>query len=381
MLEDVGVACVAQAPLEIIKGILCEKLNILENDDHDLIYGSGNCVVIDDKINKSLSDIARKQRILWVYLPVLYINSQTKILHPLHEPYMKLDEYKVGVSGKTIREVSQRLKKDIVEECKESNDNRVLVQLNDEFVINTYIMTSAEAFEQLKAKDGHDIEYLQVPYNPRNIFEYLPIEKLDKIIHESVATDRTVVLSDHNGVHRSAVAIIVTMLISYHRELLQFVDENGEPDFDVQLGSPFTKSFARLPYSRNRETLATLIVPYIDTKWEKINIQIGIVNLCHHRDVLECAQCEKIKQTKKTNGWSIANRKKYLSLMLHVDVFCFAPGFSFLFVFVLFLMVPGVCFVLFWRVEWNVSYVGRGALYSQQLAVILSVKVLIAASC
>ena len=73
LLEDVGVACVAQAPLEIIKGILCEKLNILENDDHDLIYGSGNCVVIDDKINKSLSDIARKQRILWVYLPVLYI--------------------------------------------------------------------------------------------------------------------------------------------------------------------------------------------------------------------------------------------------------------------------------------------------------------------
>ena len=40
-------------------------------------------------------------------------------------------------------------------------------------------MTSAEAFEQLKSQDGHDIEYLQSPYNQRNIF---------KIIHESVAT-------------------------------------------------------------------------------------------------------------------------------------------------------------------------------------------------
>ena len=146
------------------------------------------------------------------------------------------------------------MKKDIVEEFKESNDNRVLVQLNDEFVtinnINKDIMTSAEAFEQLKSQDGHDIEYLQVPYDT----EYLPIEKLGKIIHESVATDKTIVLSDHNGLHRSTVAIIITMLIQYHRGLLQFVDENGEPDFDVQLGSSFTKSFARLQYSRKRET-------------------------------------------------------------------------------------------------------------------------------
>ena len=94
LLENVG-ACVAQAPLEMIKGILSEQLNISENDQ-DLIYGGDNCVVID-KMNKSLSDIATKQGIFWVYLPVL------------NEQYMKLDECTVGVSGKTIREVSQRL--------------------------------------------------------------------------------------------------------------------------------------------------------------------------------------------------------------------------------------------------------------------------------
>ena len=41
LLEDVGVACVAQASLEIIEGILNEKL-ILENGDLDLIYGGGS---------------------------------------------------------------------------------------------------------------------------------------------------------------------------------------------------------------------------------------------------------------------------------------------------------------------------------------------------
>ena len=50
--------------------------------------------------------------------------------------------------------------------------------------------------------------------------------------------------------------------------------------------------------------------------------------------------------------------------------------FSFYFVF-----CGTKCYMLFWIVDWNVSYVRQDALYIQQLALILSAQVLIAASC
>ena len=85
------------------------------------------------------------------------------------------------------------------------------------------------------------------------------------------------------------------------------------------------------------------------------------------------------KSGKKKEKW-IGNSewKKIFIVNVHVDVFCFY--FSFCFCFFLFLMVRGVSDVTL-NGDWNVSHVRRGALYSQQLAVILSVKMLIAASC
>ena len=61
-------------------------------------------------------------------------------------------------------------------------------------------------------------------------------------------------------------------------------------------------------------------------------------------------------------------------------VICFAVWFSVFFLF-LFLTAPDASYLLFWRVDSNVSYVRLDALYSQQLAVVLSAIVSIAASC
>ena len=82
--------------------------------------------------------------------------------------------------------------------------------------------------------------------------------------------------------------------------------------------------------------------------------------------------------------WSIYNVVAFWwCLWFIVFWLCFFCFFflRFFVVFILFCFYGIECCLLFWRVQLDVSHVRRGALYTQQLAVILSVKVSIAASC
>ena len=215
-IAEIGVATCSQPHQKAIELILKSKLKISKNN------------------NNNNSD----EEVIWIELredPVMYIHNIPHVLRYANNPFKKPDEFTAGLTDANIDDLLNRLKSEIKDECN-ANDGQVLLheEMNHKitenwFKINKFnneVLTANDVFKQLK-DDGYKIGYKKLPFNPKDLYNSNKLSILGEFIGKLISTDKIILFQCRTGEHRSTVGMILTVLISYHKEELKFVDDNG----------------------------------------------------------------------------------------------------------------------------------------------------------
>eukprot|EP01084_Bolivina_argentea_P074160 134554_1 len=225
-LSDVGIATCSQPPSNVIESILRNKLHL----------------------NPTTSECDQLKRVIWIDLreePILYIRRRPYVVRNYDRPYQRLPEFDNLLTAQQIDDIAQRLKVDIASEAAE-NDNKMLVHFESEShelkesilpidgTNPNCIQTTQQIFDALASK-GYPIGYQKLPFNPKNSMQFEQLERLGRVIQSHIETDSTIIFSCRQGIHRSSVAAVLSILVAYHDGCLAYVDNDEDIENDADI--------------------------------------------------------------------------------------------------------------------------------------------------
>ncbi|KAI3645959.1 hypothetical protein MP228_008887 [Amoeboaphelidium protococcarum] len=158
------------------------------------------------------------KKIVWINTreePIMYISGKPYVLRDVGNPFQNISTYN-GISAARLEQMEQRLKNDILYECKRCGGLLLVYdELDDGVLIPSWIaaneqnvLTTAEVFGKFK----NILEYHRVPVSPEQRPEDVYVDEYIKIISNCTLND-AVVFNCGLGVGRTTFGMVCGVLL------------------------------------------------------------------------------------------------------------------------------------------------------------------------
>eukprot|EP01084_Bolivina_argentea_P208892 355977_1 len=138
--------------------------------------------------------------------------------------------YSRPLNAKQINDITERLKNDIINEL--MDNNKILTYYESEshelleniLPINSKNKSEIETLQQIFYRLSN-VQYKKLPFNPQNSLQPLQLERLGEIITKHIQTNNIIIFNCRQGIHRSSVAAVLSVLIAYHIGTLTYIND------------------------------------------------------------------------------------------------------------------------------------------------------------